>query len=230
MKKSLLFTVLALFFLSAKADHRHSVMELRMHDHAFFIATLDNVCSETPSRVLTFEHLTPGPHHLYAARVKMNGWGRIIHKEIVFDGMISIPGGSRVEAAISRYGHFRIMSSFPVTPVHVQQPFYNPYHTPAPCGPAAMADHDFRILMGSIENASFDRTRLNIALFALERNHFTSGQVATLMSLMTFESTKLTLAKQAFSRTVDPEVYYAVYQQFTFESSIRELNNFIGWG
>lgn len=230
MKINLLFVVFTLFVISAEAEHRHSAMELRMYDQALFIATLDNVCNETPSRILTFDDLNPGSHHLFATRVRLNRWGHIIHKEVVFDGLIRIPKGSKVDAVISRHGHFRIINIFPVNPVVGQQPFYNPYHASVICGPAAMSDLDFRILLESIEHASFDRTRLNIALFALERNHFTSVQIAMLMSLMTFESTKLTLAKQAFDRTVDPEVYYAVYEQFTFESSIRELNDFIGWG
>jgi hypothetical protein len=230
MKKKLLFVVFALLFMGAKADQRHSVLDLRMHDQAMFIATLDNMCYETPMRTMSFERLRPGMHHLYVARVILNGWGEVILKEIVFDDMIRIPRASRVNAMIGRTGHFRIMNITPVTPAFVQHSYYDPYQAPVQCGPIAMSDHEFSMLMHTIRNSSFDRTRLNIALFALERNHFTSAQVSVLMSLMTFESTKLTLAKKAFSKTVDPQVYYAVYEQFTFDSSIRELNSFIGWG
>ncbi|MFM7055022.1 MAG: DUF4476 domain-containing protein, partial [Bacteroidota bacterium] len=56
---------------------------------------------------------------------------------------------------------------------------------------------------------------------------FTSRQVADMMGLMTFDSSRLELAKLAYGKTIDRENYWVVYNLFTFESSIVELNNYI---
>ena len=154
MKLNLLIVVFTMAITGANAGHNQSVLTLRMQDQALFLVTLDNVCYEVPQRVMTFEDLSPGSHHLYATKVRLNRWGRIIYKEIVFDGMIHIPGGSDLEAVITRFGEFRIKRIHTITPVVFQQPFYDPYNTPVQCGPEAMHEHDFRMLIHAIENAS----------------------------------------------------------------------------
>jgi hypothetical protein len=44
---------------------------------------------------------------------------------------------------------------------------------------------------------------------------------------MTFDSSRLELAKLAYLSTVDKENFWVVYDLFTFESSIVELNEYI---
>ena len=54
-----------------------------------------------------------------------------------------------------------------------------------------------------------------------------SRQVAELMNLMSFESSKLELAKYAYEYTIDPQNYFQLFIAFSFDSSVRELSEYI---
>jgi len=51
--------------------------------------------------------------------------------------------------------------------------------------------------------------------------------VMKICNLFSFEESKLTFAKHAYSRTTDKKNYFKVNDVFSFDSSKEELNNFI---
>lgn len=91
----------------------------------------------------------------------------------------------------------------------------------------SMGDYEFNMLKNTIENQSFDSSKLETAKSALYKNKITSRQVLELVKMLTFESSKLELAKFAYDRTVDQGNYFVVNNAFTFSSSIDELNRYI---
>jgi hypothetical protein len=58
-------------------------------------------------------------------------------------------------------------------------------------------------------------------------NYFTVEQVRSLLSLVSSEADRLTLAKQAYLRVVDPASFTQLFDMFTSQTSIDELNNYI---
>ena len=104
---------------------------------------------------------------------------------------------------------------------------YNQYN----CAPAnynyPMSQRDFEYAKQSIASKGFDETRLIMAKQVVASNRLLSGQVEQLMNLMSFESTKLELAKYAWNHTLDRENYYRINDAFSFESSVCELNKYI---
>ena len=48
-----------------------------------------------------------------------------------------------------------------------------------------------------------------------------------LLGLFSFESSKLELAKLAYTKTVNNRKYYKLHDVFWFESSLTELNDYI---
>jgi len=68
---------------------------------------------------------------------------------------------------------------------------------------------------------------MTVAKQLINNNYFSSRQVARLIQQMTFESSKLELAKYAYSKTVDKSNYFIVNDQFSFESSITALSDYI---
>jgi hypothetical protein len=90
-----------------------------------------------------------------------------------------------------------------------------------------MSDYEFGLLRESIRSKSFESTRLQVARQALDSRRLTSYQVRELMELMWFESSKLELAKFAYSRVIDKERFFLVNDAFSFSSSIDELDRFI---
>lgn len=88
--------------------------------------------------------------------------------------------------------------------------------------------HDnFMALQAAIRQASFDSDKLMIANQFISKNTISSKEVADLMGLMTYESNKLELAKNAYEACYDKQNYFLVNQAFTYSNSIRQLNAFI---
>ena len=90
-----------------------------------------------------------------------------------------------------------------------------------------MSNDEFEQLRASIDRQSFDDTQYTIAMQGIRNREMTSRQIAILMNAFTFESTKLDFAKQAYNYVIDKEKYYLVNNEFTFSSSIDELNKYL---
>ena len=63
--------------------------------------------------------------------------------------------------------------------------------------------------------------------FSNTNNYFTVDQIKSLLSLVSAEADKLTLAKLAYGRAVDQNNFTQLYELFTSQASITELNNYI---
>lgn len=90
-----------------------------------------------------------------------------------------------------------------------------------------MSPESFTALKNSVNNQSFDSSKLNVAKQAIGSNNLTAAQVKELVGLFDFESSKLEIAKYAYSRTVDKNNYYQVNDAFTYSSSADDLSSYI---
>ena len=91
---------------------------------------------------------------------------------------------------------------------------------------------DFAEAKRTIKSKGFDDTRMGIAKQIIQSNCMISSQVRDLVNLMSFDDTKLELAKFAYGYTYDIGNYFKVSQVLEFESSVDELNEYIanfGW-
>lgn len=79
----------------------------------------------------------------------------------------------------------------------------------------------------SISSCGFDSDRLRAAKFFVRRNYVTVGQICHIMSMFSFESSRLAFAKYAFGRTCDIQNYHLVFNQLSFNSSRRALDCYI---
>ncbi len=100
------------------------------------------------------------------------------------------------------------------------------YNGPMGC-PWPMSEGDFMSAKNSINSKSFDESKLTMAKQIVGSNCLLCSQVRDIMSLFSFEETKLDFAKFAFNRVYDQGNYYKLNDAFTFESSIEELNKYI---
>lgn len=108
------------------------------------------------------------------------------------------------------------MSACPNT----HQPVYN-------YGPQAMSPEMFQQLKASIENQWFSSGQMDVFNQALSANYFTSLQVKEIVSVFTFSSDQLKVAKQAYTKTIDPQNYFVVNDVLEFSSSVNALSNYI---
>jgi len=90
-----------------------------------------------------------------------------------------------------------------------------------------MSDKDFSELLRNVNSIAFDDNKKEMIKMALENNYVSAEQVKILLSAVTFENTKLEIAKYAYGKTVDKENYYKILTAFIFENTIQDLKEFI---
>ena len=108
---------------------------------------------------------------------------------------------------------------------NVQPPV--PPTPPAPPMQFGMTSQDYEDAYQVISNESFDSSKLTVAKQVISANPMTASQILGICKLFSFESNKLEFAKFAYANCVDQNKYYLLNEAFSYESSKRELNNFI---
>lgn len=94
-------------------------------------------------------------------------------------------------------------------------------------GCPAMSAASFNALMSSIEKKNFEDDKLAIAKQATNANCVSVAQIKQIMGAFSFEDSRLSFAKYAYSRCVDPQNYFQVNDAFEFDSSVEELDEHI---
>lgn len=108
---------------------------------------------------------------------------------------------------------------------NVQPPV--PPTPPAPPMQFGMTPQDYEDAYQVISNESFDSSKLTVAKQVISANPMTASQILGICKLFSFESNKLEFAKFAYANCVGQNKYYLLNEAFSYESSKRELNNFI---
>lgn len=90
-----------------------------------------------------------------------------------------------------------------------------------------MNPQDYDAAYQMISKESFDSSKLTLAEQVVSSNLMTASQILGICKLFSFESNKLAFAKYAYEYCVDRNKYFLLNDAFTYESSKRELNEFI---
>lgn len=91
-----------------------------------------------------------------------------------------------------------------------------------------MSNQEFNNLMQTVKrDTSFDNERSKMIASIAQYTNFNAMQVHALVKSLSFDNNKVQLAKQLFSKCVDKQNYHQVYAALSFDSSKRELSNFI---
>lgn len=109
-----------------------------------------------------------------------------------------------------------------VQPIAPQGLVGSPINSAFPMNP-----NSFSQVLSQIRGQNFESTRLTLARQILGSNWFTSEQIRSMMTQMTFEDSKVEVARLGYNRVVDPQNYFQVNSAFTFSSSVEELNRYL---
>jgi hypothetical protein len=92
-----------------------------------------------------------------------------------------------------------------------------------------MADATFNQLVQSVRSSWTQSSRFTKErnAFLITTNYFTTDQVRQLLTLITSESNRVTLAKLAYPRVSDPTNFTMLYDVFNSVASRDDMNNFI---
>jgi hypothetical protein len=90
-----------------------------------------------------------------------------------------------------------------------------------------MTEISFRALLKSIEDESFEVTRIEIFEDAASRNYFKCGQLIEILKLFSFDENKVKVCKIVYPKIVDKENFHWVYPSFSFSTSKEEIKKWI---
>ena len=91
----------------------------------------------------------------------------------------------------------------------------------------AMNPQDYDAAYQMISNESFDSSKLTLAEQVVSMNPMSASQILGICKLFSFESNKLAFAKYAYEFCVDRNKYFLLNEALNYESSKRELSEFI---
>lgn len=91
----------------------------------------------------------------------------------------------------------------------------------------ALDSTEFNKITEVLSAHDFEDAKKKSLLDSLEKNCFSSIQVSELLGLLEFEEDKISVAKIAHNRVVDPENFDLIFDVFEFESSKKEVMDHI---
>jgi hypothetical protein len=238
MKKMLFIAALILSIASAKANHNASELSLELSKPGNYTIIIDGIAYHNVSKTLFIPNIEPGVHHIETIKhVSYNKYnhkyGYHAKKVVICDKYVKIHPNTHVDAVINPYNDFVIINKYALyeKPITNKPVCLNAYHE---CGYGSchqanmhMGYSEFQNLLNTINNKAYASDKMSIAMMAIDNNFLMAAQVAELVSLMTYESDKVDLAKAAYHKTINKEDYYIVNKEFNYSSSINELENFI---
>lgn len=228
-----------------KAYFGQSVVVIQSQNGMPFVASLNNGAPAQPTAQVSFTHVHPGNHFLEVFRAGGTFFGAANNLQTIFRGMIQVPANMQLLYVINHMNQLVLLQSTPLMGqgLHFANNFQQPMnqihlgmhghgmtnHHSAMFGNMAWGMHSqtFQQLLAAINSTPFDSNRRNMAKQAISSNGVSSQQVLEIIRRMSFESTRLDIAKFAYAYTVDPQNYFIVNNGFSFNSSINQLNRFI---
>lgn len=151
------------------------------------------------------------------------------------EGRWEFPHGKRIWVP-GQWVMRQVVVPCPTPPPPPSHPSHHHHHDSPPptnstnfrnCEAPTMSPTQFTEAVQTVQNRSFDNTKMEVVRQIVSNNCLTSMQIRYLMMTLTFESNRLELAKQAYAFTCDRYNYYMVNDAFSFDVSVRELGEFI---
>lgn len=218
-------------FAAPRPNNTASV-EIRMWDNSEFVILFDNKSYGNRTSII-FNNVFAGRHQVKIYKRVYERQSRQHRMHLILDDVIMVNARQNLSYIVSRDNKLHLMRT--QRPVRPQTIEYRPatVTNASHCeeiyyaGPAVMSAQDFSTLQQMVSNASFEETRMTLIKQAIGERAVTTQQVLSLMQMMSFESTRLELAKWAYAKTIDRENYFIVNQGFSFSSSTNDLANFM---
>jgi hypothetical protein len=223
MKKMMSLLGMLVAVASASAfPYGSSALEIQIEEYGRFTIEVNGQTYQASNGTLSLEGLMPGDYGITVVRHERRGrgYGAPVHHRVIYQGAVFVPQHTMIQGRLNRYGmnYREVGRALPMAAHCDARPSR---------GPAVMHDVAFQHLMMSMHRASFDRSKLEIAQMALASNVVTTSQVAVMLREFSFDSYRLELAKVAYGSVVDPQNYFMLTSEFTFDSNARALMRYV---
>lgn len=230
MKATLLIGILLIASAVQAASGNRSRLEIVSHSVAISVS-IDRQYFGQPGSYFSVDNIKPGNRYIEIfTPVQRMGYGSDLKR--LFAGRVYIQPGVLVTAVFDLARGFVIQQTTPLA-YHYgsynyygsSQDYYQDVASFTP--PVAMNNVQFLSFQNAIGDQWTEANRLQVALQGLAYNYLTTWQVKEIMDEFWTEDARLEFAKAAFTRVVDPQVYYEVNEVFWSASSVQELSTYI---
>lgn len=172
----------------------------------------------------------PGTRNIKVYQQRNNGRGWQGNSErnmqLLYNGTLKIREGYHVDVTINRFGK-AFKDEQAMGRSYYDDDDRTGYNEENNWNRQPMNDRSFMQLKQTVSRESFDDARMSIVKAAIGNNYLSSYQVKDLLSLFSFENSKLDIAKYCYRFATDPGNYYVVADMLTYNSSKNELMRFI---
>ncbi|GGG40662.1 hypothetical protein GCM10011378_16130 [Hymenobacter glacieicola] len=90
-----------------------------------------------------------------------------------------------------------------------------------------MAPQEVEALWETVQRQSFDDNKLAIIREALRETSIPADDARRFVATMAFDRNRIELAKYMYARVADRQNFYRVYEALQYQSSIREVQQYI---
>ena len=227
------FTLISLLVAGLFGSKANAAVHSRLHLNLFndgqFVVMVDGIRYTNVSGHVNINNLRAGTHQVKIVEVFGQGRGRGMGREVLYNGSINIPFSSAVFARLTNNLSLRVTEIQRLQAPNPRNSYHQRYDNRqyrAPSPPARGMDA-FVVTKRQMTRTAFDNNRLEIAKQFVRQSNPTSQEVAQLMQLLSFDNSKLNLAKYAYRFTVDKRNYHLVESSLLFDDSVRKLRRFI---
>jgi hypothetical protein len=227
----LIFLIFLVFSARVRAGFNDGILSITNLSHQHVLIEVDGRQYPDCNNALVIRDFTPGYHEVkvYAEKSKTFPFKRVT----LYNKDVYVRPKYYVDIIINRFGHALIDEQeitdnrFDEDGCEKEEDKHHERPRPNYSNPVPIADNTFAALIEVIKKESFDDSRMAIARSGIDQHFFTSAQARQLITLLSFETSKLELAKYLYGKTTDQKNYFIVYSAFTFSKTKEELAGYI---
>jgi hypothetical protein len=124
--------------------------------------------------------------------------------------------------------HDLVVGNMAVELVPIPQPLPQPQPVPLPEPVCEVSAQDMNEIKSLVKSATFkDSMEKQAQMMIKSKQCFRADQIVEILNVLTYDDSKLAVAKYAFDYCIDTQNYYRVVNSFTFKSYKDDLTKFI---
>ncbi len=239
------------------AGNRTSILDITVFNNNKFAVKIDGERVGPVRAQQTIEGVTPGRHFIEIFAIEYSPNLPKGRRFKVFEGNVTIGPNRHIVAHINDIDRYIVLSNDPIflEPVHDHYENWgqcvNHGHSScnhsgvcgsqAPVGPVCghngcgmhvchlrpMTEVEFASLRNVIRCKWYERVKVQMLSDAIGSNFFTALQVREMMTWLSFESSRVKIAKRAYPKTVNQGQFYIVYDALHFNHSVHQLSAYV---
>ena len=215
--KTIILSILASVTMAFAAEARGTLVSFSAQQGGRFVLTVNGErMNRQPANTLNLDHLRAGRNMVH---VEFYRNGRVLRtRQAIFlapghETVFNVRGG-RYGASINKVGEYplRVNNGRPNGGGYYNN--WNSYNN----------RQIFKDFMFSLKNERYEDRKFQMAKEFLRGRSINTNQLNRMLNQFKFDNDKVDLTVRAYKHLVDPENLSAVYHQFRFRSSIREVN------